>query len=134
MEGRRVMRGRRGRLTDGSPCMCLGAARTCVILMSSAFCNLTWEFKSRLSSAALVSAGSHISSTENKGEESLSGFRFRQMSHAPHFLPSAGMSLCVAGGTKKKVIWQPRCRHFTTTFLVYGAVTGALTHRWHALW
>lgn len=52
-----------------SPCMYLGAAKPCVILMSFAFCNLTWEFKSCLSFASLMSAGSYISRKDKKNRE-----------------------------------------------------------------
>lgn len=45
--------GEKKRLTDGlyvppphSSCIHLGAAKSSMILMSSVFCNLTWEFKS----------------------------------------------------------------------------------------
>lgn len=71
--------GGRERLTDGLcgppttlSFMYLAAAKTCVILMSSAFCNLTWEFKSCLGFASLTSAGSYVSRKE-KGREKLVG-------------------------------------------------------------
>lgn len=44
----------------------LRAAKTCVISMSSAVCNLTWELKSCLSFASLVSAGTYISRKKPK--------------------------------------------------------------------
>lgn len=52
-----------------SPSMYLRAAKPCLILMSSAFCNLTWEFKSCLSFASLMSAGSYTSRKAKKKEE-----------------------------------------------------------------
>lgn len=60
-----------------SPCMYLGAAKPCVILMSSAFCNLTWEFKSCLSFASHMSAGFYFFHKEEKKAEKLVGLQLR---------------------------------------------------------
>lgn len=102
--------------------MYLGAAKAFVILMSSAYCNLTWEFKSCLSFAFLMSLGSHILHKE-EWREMLVGLRF-QADVSCTSLCALNWDEPASCSRKKKVIWQ-RFRHFTAICLTYEVVDGS---------
>lgn len=95
--------------------MYLWAAKPCLILMSSAFCNLTWEFKSCLSFASLMSAGSYISRTA-KRRDWLVELHFLADVRCTS-LPTINWDESASCRRKKGVIWQ-HSRYFTAIFIV----------------
>lgn len=106
-----------------SPSMYLGAAKPCVILMSSAFCNLTWEFKSCLSFTSVMSAGSYIS-RKAKRRDWLVELQFLADVRCTS-LPTINWDESASCRRKKRVIWQPS-RHFTAIFLANEMLNGSL--------
>lgn len=109
-----------------SRCMYLGAAKPRVILMSSAFCNLTWEFKSCLGFAFRLQG---LTSPTKKNKKKKRGACWAPVSsRCQMHLTSChkqGWVCFLQEKKKKKVIWQSAL-HFAAIFLAYEVVNGSL--------